>query len=67
MTDSKKPTHRAFVVKNFTDKEGQQKSHWHRIGSVWPHHDGKGFNVTLESLPTGGRLVLRLDERKAVA
>jgi hypothetical protein len=50
MTDSnKKPTDRAFVVKNFTDKEGKEKGRWLEIGSVWPHKDGKGFDVQLEA------------------
>ena len=56
MTDSKKPTHRAFIVKKFTDKEGTEKSRWLDIGSVWTHRDGKGFDVNLLRLcrPTDG-------------
>jgi hypothetical protein len=64
MTDSKKPTHRAFIVKKFTDKEGTEKSRWLDIGSVWTHRDGKGFDVNLEALPLDGRIVIRLDEPK---
>ncbi len=64
MTDSKKPTHRAFIVKNFTDKEGTEKSRWLDIGSVWTHRDGKGFDVNLEAVPLDGRVVIRLDEPK---
>ena len=45
MTDNKKPTHRAFIVKKFTDKDGTEKSRWLDIGSVWTHRDGKGFDV----------------------
>ncbi len=67
MSDSKKPTHRAFVVKTFTDKGGKEKTRWLDIGSVWPHHDGKGFDVMLEALPTDGRVVIRLDEPKPAA
>ena len=29
------------------------------IGSVFPHSDGKGFNILLEALPLDGKLVLR--------
>ena len=47
MTDSKEPTHRAFVVKKFTDKDGNEKSRWLDIGTVWTHRDGKGFDVSL--------------------
>jgi hypothetical protein len=52
MTDSKKPTHRAFIVKKFNDKEGTEKSRWLDIGSVWTQRDGKGFDVNLEAVRT---------------
>ena len=65
MTDSKKPTHRAFIVKKFNDKEGTEKSRWLDIGSVWTHRDGKGFDVNLEAVPLDGRIVIRLDEPKS--
>ena len=55
MTDSKKPTHRAFIVKKFNDKEGTEKSRWLDIGSVWTHRDGKGFDLNLEAVPLDGR------------
>ena len=65
MTDSnKKPTHRAYVVKTLKGKDGEEKSHWLDIGSVWTHKDGKGFDVNLDALPTDGRVVIRLDEPK---
>jgi hypothetical protein len=50
MSDNRKPTRRAFIVKSFTDKEGKDKSRWLDIGSVWTHRDGKGFDVNLEAL-----------------
>jgi hypothetical protein len=64
MSDSKKPTHRAFIVKKFTDKDDKEKSRWTDIGGVWTHGDGKGFEVKLEALPLDGRIVIRLDEPK---
>jgi hypothetical protein len=27
------------------------KDYWHRVGSAFPHDDGVGFNVLLDSLP----------------
>ena len=55
MTDNKKPTHRAFIVKKFTDKDDKEKSRWLDIGSVWTHRDGKGFDVNLRLCrPTDG-------------
>ena len=65
MTDSnKKPTHRAYIVKTFKGKDGEEKSRWLDIGSVWTHKDGKGFDVNLDALPTDGWVVIRLDEPK---
>lgn len=58
-----KPTHRAFIVQNY-QSGGEDKSHWSRIGSVWPHKDGKGFDVTLSAFPVDGRLVIRPNEPK---
>jgi hypothetical protein len=39
-----------------------ESAFWTKIGGVWPHDDGKGFNVELVALPMNGRLVIR--ERK---
>ncbi|MBR1156228.1 hypothetical protein [Bradyrhizobium sp. JYMT SZCCT0428] len=54
---AKKPTHEAFVVTS----DGES-AFWTKIGGVWPHDDGKGFNVELVAVPVSGRLVIR--ERK---
>ena len=38
------------------------------LGAVWPHADGKGYDVVLETVPVGGfngRLTLRAIEPKA--
>jgi hypothetical protein len=48
-----------FVVENYEDKTGEEKSTWTRIGTAWPHKDGKGFNAELRALPVSGKLVLR--------
>lgn len=53
---SKQPSHIAYQVR---EAEGQ-KSYWTRIGGVWPHADGKGFSIQLESLPLDGRITLRV-------
>ena len=55
-TASKTPSHIAYQVR---DREGK-KGFWTRIGSVWPHADGKGFNIQLEALPVDGRISLRI-------
>ncbi|SEH40187.1 hypothetical protein [Tardiphaga sp. OK245] len=53
----KKPTHEAFVVTG----EGES-AFWTKIGAVWPHQDGKGYNIDLTAMPISGPLVIR--ERK---
>lgn len=48
------PSHKVFTVEG----EGDE-AFWTRVGSAWPHKDGKGFNITLSALPVNGRIVLR--------
>lgn len=59
-TAPKGPSHVAYHVR---DREGQ-KGLWTRIRSVWPHADGKGFNVQLEVVPLDGRITLRVASEK---
>lgn len=48
-----------FIVDEYKDKSGEEKSSWMRIGTAWPHKDGKGFQAELRALPVNGKLVLR--------
>jgi hypothetical protein len=57
---TKSPSHIAYQVR---DREGQ-RGYWTRIGSVWPHADGKGFNIQLEVVPLDGRITLRVASEK---
>lgn len=59
-TASKTPSHVAYQVR---DREGK-KSFWTRIGSAWPHADGKGFNIQIEAVPLDGRITLRVATEK---
>ena len=59
-TASRAPSHTAYQVR---DREGQ-KGFWTRIGSVWPHADGKGFSVQLDVVPLDGRITLRVATEK---
>ncbi len=72
---SGRPTMKAFVVE---DKEegSDEKAFWTRVGSAWPHGDGKGLNIQIASgVAVSGRLVLREytekdaeeDDKKAAA
>jgi hypothetical protein len=55
-----RPSHRAYVVEDPEGDQTDQKGFWTRIGSAWPHKDGKGLNIQLvPGLAVSGRLVLR--------
>jgi hypothetical protein len=51
---SKIPSFFAYVVK---DRPGRRPL-WTKIGTVWGHEKGTGFNVELQALPMDGRIVL---------
>jgi hypothetical protein len=53
---SKAPSYVAYQVR---DREGG-KAFWTRIGSAWPHGDGKGFTVQIDAVPLDGRITLRI-------
>lgn len=58
-TVSGQPSHKAFVVED--RGEGDEKNaFWTRVGSAWPHGDGKGLNIQLApNISVSDRLVLR--------
>lgn len=60
-TTSKTPSHFAYQVRE--GKDGG-KGFWTRIGAAWPHSDGKGFNIQLDSIPLDGKITLRLPSEK---
>jgi len=56
---SGRPTMKAFVVEE-KEEGSEEKPFWTRVGSAWPHGDGKGLNIQLASgVAVSGRLVLR--------
>jgi hypothetical protein len=54
---SSKPSHRAHVVSK--PKEGSdQKGFWTEVGAVFPHKNGKGFDLVIpEGISVSGRIV----------
>lgn len=54
---SKTPSHTAYHVR---DRGGDRKGVWTRIGGAWPHADGNGFNVQIDTVPLDGRITLRV-------
>lgn len=67
MTDEKKsgrPTHTAYMVRDFKKGEGEKDSSWTALGSAWSHKDGKGFDLRFDAVPLSGRVVLRENDAK---
>ena len=54
---SNKPTHTAYIV--VEPKSGSdRKAQWHEIGAIWPHKNGKGFDLLIpQGLSVTGRIV----------
>jgi hypothetical protein len=61
-TKSSKPTYIAYHVRNNSEEQGD--SYWTRIGAAFPHKDGKGFNLLVETFPLDGRITLRVPTEK---
>lgn len=36
-----------------------KRAYWDRIGAVFAHNDGRGYDVVLETMPVDGRVTLR--------
>lgn len=53
--EPRQPTHRVYSV---IRREGQD-DYWLNVGLVFPHKDGKGFNVMLQAFPLDGKIVCR--------
>jgi len=54
-TNSNRPTHRLFAV-----TKSEKSKFWQPVGALFAHHDGKGFNLSLDYLPLNNAdLVLR--------
>jgi hypothetical protein len=50
-----KPSHFAYVV-NAREKDPKKKD-WRRVGAVWPHGKGGGFDVVIyDQLAVSGRI-----------
>jgi hypothetical protein len=61
------PSHRICIVPE-ADDQSEQKPSRIRVGSTWPHKDGKGLNlVVTPGISLGGRIVLREVDEEAEA
>jgi hypothetical protein len=57
---SNTPSH---IVYHVRDREGQ-KGFFKPIGAAWPHKDGNGFSIQIETVPLNGRITLRVATEK---
>jgi hypothetical protein len=60
-TAAKKPAYIAYSVR---ERGKGKKSKFTEIGVVFPHKDGKGFDVLYDAIPLSGRITLRVPESK---
>jgi len=54
---------RPWVAYNIIDRPGMKNRIWSRVGTAWLNRDGS-INVLLDSLPLGGKVNLRPDDRE---
>jgi hypothetical protein len=45
-----------FVTRKYKDGK-EEKTYFTKVGAMWPHKKGDGFNIILEALPITGELV----------
>ena len=55
------PTHEVYHVR---DIPNQAKGFWTKVGAMWQHKDGKGFDIVFEIQVAEPRLVARVREEK---
>ncbi|WP_422384715.1 hypothetical protein [Roseibium album] len=59
-SNKNRPSFEAYHV-----KEGpEEKSYFNRVGVAFPHKDGEGHTVQLDSVPVDGRIVLRTPKER---
>ena len=62
------PTHEVYHVRDIQGQEGSQKSgFWTKVGAMWQHKDGKGFDIVFDIKVAEPRLVARVREEKKEA
>jgi hypothetical protein len=55
MANTAQPAFTAYAV---TKHEGKD-DWWTPIGAAFPHGDGEGYNIVLQTIPLDGKVVLR--------
>lgn len=67
MSQNEKPATLPYAAYAVQEGRAGQKSYWTRIGRVFEHKDGKGFDIVLNALPVDARITLRRDEPREQA
>jgi hypothetical protein len=58
MADKDQPQQETHYAYSVIKREGKS-DYWMNIGIVFPHKDGKGFNIMLQAIPFDQKIVLR--------
>jgi hypothetical protein len=54
---AERPTHSAYVVED-APQGSERKAKWREVGAIWPHKNGRGFDLVLFSqLAVSGRII----------
>ncbi len=58
------PEFTAYYVRDYKDADGNDKGHWTKVGVLFPHQDGGGYDLLLDVPVAPERLVIRKYEAK---
>lgn len=66
-TSGRHPTHTLYHVRDMLNKDGSEmgKGKWTKVGAMWEHKDGQGFDVVFEIRVAEERLVARAVDRQS--
>ncbi len=55
-----------FVTESYEDNDGKERTSYHRVGVMFPHRNGDGFNIRITSgISVTGELVALPPRAKA--
>jgi hypothetical protein len=55
-----------LTSRKYTDKQGNEKTSWTKIGTAFACRDGVSLNVTLDAFPVNGQLYITPPKPRAV-
>jgi hypothetical protein len=56
-----------FVAYSVQEGRKGRKAYWTKIGRLFPHDDSKGYDLVLNALPIGERIVIRTEQPRGEA